>query len=201
VIRIEHTTDIATSTARAYEQWLRYESYPLFMEHVKEVSETADGRLHWRGLRYHREVEWDSEIISKVPQRTLAWRDFIEGSYESTTVSIHEVDSTHCRVQMIIQVDLHESVQDIATAEHEMIERVETDLARFKALVEHSEAKPFDSDSPALSGVEYAHHSHKLNNGLLTDTPGSPQVPTPRDMSRNPHADGLDNRIDPPAAK
>jgi uncharacterized membrane protein len=196
MIRIEHTIDVATSAAKAYSQWTQYESYPLFMENVKEVRETKADCLHWRVQRYNGEAEWDSEITAKVPQRMLAWRDLDDESNESTTISIHEVDTTHCRVQVILHVDLHVPPQRVATTEIAMKERVEADLARFKALMEHPEAKPFDSSSPAISGVEYSHHVELTSSGLLTNTPGSPIVPTPKEMSQSPDADGKDNRID-----
>lgn len=196
MIRIEHTVDVATSAANAYSQWTQYETYPLFMENVKEVSETTSDRLHWHGQRYNGEAEWESEITAKVPQRMLAWRDLFEGSTDSTTISIHEVDNTQCRVQVLVHVDLHVPAQSVAAAELAMIERVHADLARFKALMEHPEALPFDSGSPGITGIEYSHHVDAPGNGLLTNTPGSPIVPTPKDMSRSPDADGKDNRID-----
>lgn len=196
MIRIEHTIDVAVSASQAYSQWTQYESYPLFMENVKEVSESTSDRLHWRVQRHNGEVEWDSEITAKEPPRMLAWRDLVDGSNESTTVSIHEVDNTRCRVQVILHVDLHVPPQRVAATEVAMIERVEADLARFKALMEHPEATPFDSSSPGLTGVEYGHHVDAVGSGLLTNTPGSPTVPTPKEMSKSPDADGQDNRID-----
>ena len=166
------------------------------MENVKEVSEITPDRLHWRMQRYNGEAEWDSEITAKVPHRMLAWRDLAENSNQSTTISIHEVDNTHCRVQMVLHVDLHVPSQRVATTELAMIERVKGDLARFKALMEHPEAIPFDSSSPAITGVEYSHHVDVVSPGLLTNTPGSPVVPTSKEMSKSPDADGKDNRID-----
>ncbi|MDO9420991.1 MAG: SRPBCC family protein [Herminiimonas sp.] len=196
MIRIEHTIDIAVSASQAYRQWTQYESYPLFMENVQEVIATSSDRLHWRVLHQNKEIEWDSEITMNEPSRMLAWRDLVEGSNESTTVSIHDVDNTHCRVQVILHIDLHVAPQSVATTELIMIERLQADLARFKALLEHPEATPFDSSSPGISGVEYSHHVDVSNSGLLTNTAGSPVVPTHQEMAASPDADGQDNRID-----
>lgn len=195
MIRIEHTIDVASSAAKAHSQWAQYDSYPLFMENVIEVSAIADDRLHWRVQRHSGEAEWDSEITANVPGRMLAWRDLVEEGNDSTTISIHEVDAGHCRVQLIMQVDLQVSAQRVAATEVALIERVEADLARFKALMEHPEATPFDSGSPGKTGVEYGQHADVVGQGLLTNTPGSPTVPTPTEMSKSPDADGKDNRI------
>ncbi len=195
MIRIEHTIDVATSAGKAFAQWEKYDSYPLFMENVHEVRETASDRLHWRALRHNAEVEWDSEITSKVPGRMIAWRDVGEQGNDGT-ITIHEVDAANCRVQLIMHVDLHVAPEKVAQAEAALLERVEADLAHFKALMEHPEAKPFDAGKPGKTGVEYAHHTKVPPQDLRTNTPGSPYVPTPADMAKSPDADGKDNRID-----
>jgi uncharacterized membrane protein len=195
VIRIEHTVNVATSARKAFAQWTQYDSYPLFMENVHAVSEISKNRLHWRALRNNAEVAWDSEITATVPDHMIAWRDISEEGNEGT-VNIHEVDASHCGVQIIMHIHMRVPPEKMAQAEIMLIERLEGDLARFKALLEHPEAKPFDASSPGATGVEYGHHTSVPNNELLTNTPGSPRVPTPREAAKSPDADGKDNRID-----
>lgn len=195
MIRIEHTIEVAAPASKVFAQWLRYDSYPMFMENVHEVRETAKDRLHWRAMRHNAEVEWDSEITEKVQDHIIAWRDVGDDANDGK-VTIHDVDAQRCRVQLIMHAALHSTPQKAALAEVALIERVEADMARFKALMEHPEAKPFDASHPGETGVEYGHPSNVPTNELLTDTPGSPQVPTAKDMAKSPNADGQDNRID-----
>lgn len=195
MIRIEHTIDVAAPASKAFSQWSQYHSYPLFMEDVHEVTETAENRLHWRALRHHVEVEWESEITKKIQDHMIAWRDVGEHANDGT-VTIHEVDPTHCRVQLIMHAELHATPQNAAQAEAALIARMEEDLARFKALMEHPEARPFDASHPGTTGVEYSHRNNLPPDDLLTETPGSPQVPSPEEMAKSPDADGKDNRLD-----
>lgn len=195
MIRIERTIDVAAPASKAFAQWAKYSSYPLFMENVHEVKEISENRLHWRATRHHAEVEWESEITRKVPDHMIAWRDVGENANDGS-ITVHEVDATHCRVQLIMHAELHATPQTAAQTEAGLIARMEEDLSRFKALMEHPEAKPFDASHPGVTGIEYSHHSNIPDRDLMTDTPGSPQVPTPKDMAKSPDADGKDNRID-----
>ena len=55
--------------------WQRFEEFPRFMAHVKEVSRGEDGRSHWvvRGPG-GTDVEFDAELTKAVPNRELAWK-------------------------------------------------------------------------------------------------------------------------------
>jgi uncharacterized membrane protein len=192
--RIEHMVEVNVSAYEAYEQWLRYDSYPKFMDSVIEVTEPARDRLHWRAQRHGSEIEWDSEITTKLPGQMIAWRD-MGGPGNDGKVSFHALDANRCRVQMIMHVDLHAAPEITGEAEFRLAQRVEEDLARFKALMEHPEAKPYDCSSPATTGVEYATHSEVPTNELLTNTPGSPNVPKGTQSRPRTGGDGQDNRV------
>lgn len=191
--RIEHTVEVKVSAYDAYAQWLRYDSYPRFMDSVIEVTEPAPNHLHWRAQRHGSEVEWDSEITTKLPGQMIAWRD-VNGPGSDGKLSFHAVDANRCRVQMIMHVPLKATPETAGEAEFRLAERVEEDMARFKALMEHPEARPYDASSPATTGVEYAAHSEVPPNELLTNTPGSPNVPKGTESTASPGADGQDNR-------
>jgi uncharacterized membrane protein len=191
--RIEHTVEVKVSAYDAYAQWLRYDSYPKFMDSVIQVEETSPNRLHWKAHRHGIEVEWDSEVTTKLPGQMIAWRD-VTGPGSDGKLTFHALDANHCRVQMIMHVDLKATPETRADAEFTLAERVEEDLARFKALMEHPEAKPFDASAPGKTGVEYATHSEVPSNELLTNTPGSPNVPKGTESTASPGADGQDNR-------
>lgn len=191
--RIEHIVEVDVPAEKAFAQWMRYDSYPQFMEGVIEVKEAAAGRLHWRAQRHNREVEWDSEITANKPGSMITWRD-VGGPGNDGRVTVYEVSPAHCRVEMVMHADLNAAPERAAEAEIALIERVEADLARFKALLEHSEAQPFDASPPGQTGVEYATKTKVPTNELLTNTPGSPKVPDPKEMAASPDADGKDNR-------
>lgn len=51
-------------------------------------------------------------------------------------------------------------------------------------------------DSTREKNIEPREQPNMPGSGVLTNTPGSPKVPTPEEMAASPGADGQDNRID-----
>jgi uncharacterized membrane protein len=191
--RIENVVEVNVSANDAFAQWTRYEDYPKFMENVLEVNVDTPNHLHWRAMREGREVEWHSELVSQEDVHKISWRD-TDGPNNTGMVQVHAVDDSHSRVQLIINSTSNIAPDQAGDAEIRMIQRVEEDLARFKALVEHPESVPFDSQAPGKTGVESSASLIAGQNDLLTNTPGSPTVPQWPE-SANSTADGQDNRL------
>lgn len=191
-MRIEHTIDVAAPAGSAFSQWLQYDRYPLFMENVHEVRKTARDRLHWRARRHGAEKEWDSQITINEPDMKLAWRDVGEAGNDGTIV-VSKVDDAHCRIQMTMHAEAQRQPQE----EEELSRRVQTDLQRFKVMMEQGSEKRYPDDEPMQNKeeVEAERGKNMPASGVLTNTPGSPKVPTQEEMAASPDADGQDNRI------
>ncbi|HXH81603.1 MAG TPA: SRPBCC family protein, partial [Candidatus Tectomicrobia bacterium] len=74
-ITLQKTINIDAPVEEVFDLWSRYENFPRFMSHVREVTRTAEGRSHWvvtgpGGLS----IEWDTEESARVPNRIIAWR-------------------------------------------------------------------------------------------------------------------------------
>src|SRR5215207_9904710 len=65
--RIEKEIEVKVPLNVAYNQWTQFETFPEFMEGVKEVRQLDDRRLFWRAIILGREVEWQAEIFEQVP--------------------------------------------------------------------------------------------------------------------------------------
>lgn len=52
-----------------------------------------------------------------------------------------------------------------------------------------------NKDDAKEDRVERSRQDNIPESGVLTQTPGSPRVPTPEEMDASPGADGQDNRI------
>lgn len=50
-------------------------------------------------------------------------------------------------------------------------------------------------DGAKAKNIEPRQQPNMPGSGVLTNTPGSPKVPTPEEMAASPEADGQDNRI------
>jgi uncharacterized membrane protein len=191
--RIENVIEVDVSASNAFAQWTRYEDYPKFMENVLEVKEDVPNTLLWRAKRDGREVEWHSEVVAQEADRKISWRD-TDGPGNTGMVMVHAVDDTHSRVQIVINSHPHIAPDEAADAELKMMQRLEEDLARFKALVEHPEATPFGPGSPGKTGVESSASVIAGQNDLLTNASGSPRVPQQPESTAS-SADGQDNRL------
>lgn len=74
-VTLQKTLNINAPVKEVFAAWSRYEDFPKFMAHVREVRRTGPGRSHWvvagpGGLP----VEWDPEESASVPNRVIGWR-------------------------------------------------------------------------------------------------------------------------------
>src|SRR5438309_4797186 len=79
--RVERSVRVKAPVSRAYELWRRFERFPTFMEHVKEVRNLGgDGhRSHWTIVSpLGKEVEFDAEMTEDELNKSIGWRS-IEG--------------------------------------------------------------------------------------------------------------------------
>jgi uncharacterized membrane protein len=85
---VQKTIDVPVPVREVYNQWTQFETFPEFMEGVKEVRQTDDRHLHWRAQVGGREVEWDAEITEQIPDTRVAWRS-IGGRPNAGVVDFH----------------------------------------------------------------------------------------------------------------
>jgi len=71
---ITREIDLAVPIRMAYNRWTLFETFPQFMEGVKEVRQLDDKRLLWRAEIGGQEETWEAEIVEQLPDRKIAWR-------------------------------------------------------------------------------------------------------------------------------
>ncbi len=79
-VTLQKTIDVNAPVEQVFEVWSRYENFPEFMSHVREVRRTEDGRSHWvvsgpGGMS----IAWDTEDSAYVRNQLIAW-DTVSGS-------------------------------------------------------------------------------------------------------------------------
>jgi uncharacterized membrane protein len=78
-VDLQKTIGVAAPVERVFDLWSRYENFPLFMSHVREVRDLGDGRSHWIvDGPAGKTIEWDAVITSTVPNERIAWKT-VEG--------------------------------------------------------------------------------------------------------------------------
>ena len=60
--RIEKDIVVDVPVTVAYDQWTQFESFPEFMEGVKEIVQLDEKRLRWRAEIAGKDEEWEAEI-------------------------------------------------------------------------------------------------------------------------------------------
>jgi uncharacterized membrane protein len=119
----------------AYDQWTQFESFPKFMEGVKEVVQLDEKTLRWRAVVGVKEEEWDAEITEQVPNTLIAWRS-TNGAPNAGTVRFEPVGEGKTRVSLEISYEPRDAAEKVGDALGVLERRVDADLGRFKEFIE-----------------------------------------------------------------
>src|SRR5262245_35183564 len=86
----------------AYNQWTQFESFPSFMEGVKEVRQLDDRTLQCRAEIGGKELEWTAAITEQEPDRRIAWRS-TSGNQNSGAVAFEPDGANRTRVKLRVE--------------------------------------------------------------------------------------------------
>jgi HSP20 family molecular chaperone IbpA/uncharacterized membrane protein len=142
---IEQSIDINVPAHAVYEQLLRFEQYPRFMESVEEVRRLDDRRLRWHTRMGEQDIEWDAEIVEQVPDRSIAWRN-VGGPRNHGRVQLQSVGPDRTRITLTLDSEPEPgthvpgavvgAVDSEELKEDALAQRTQQDLARFKKFAE-----------------------------------------------------------------
>jgi len=140
-IDLEKTLELAVPVDAAYTLWDRYEEFPVFMEHVRDVRRNPDETSHWTivgpaGIP----VEFDARVTRRVENEVLAWES-VEGAPVRHEGSVRFESRPASRSRVTVRMSYNPpagvAAHAVATAfgadpKHALDE----DLLRFKSLLE-----------------------------------------------------------------
>jgi uncharacterized membrane protein len=132
---ITREIDLAVPVRMAYNRWTLFETFPQFMEGVKEVRQLDDKRLLWRAEIGGQEETWEAEIVEQEPDRKIAWRS-VSGTPTAGAVVFEPTDDGHCRIMLTMQYEPQGLTETVGSALGFDGRKVAGDLNRFKELVE-----------------------------------------------------------------
>lgn len=133
---IVKTIDVNVPVRTAYNQWTQFETFPAFMEGVKEVQQLDDRRLHWDAEIGGREEAWYAEITEQIPDTRIAWRS-VSGAPNAGAVTFHRLSDETTRVTVQIDYEPQGVIENLGDILGVLSRRVEGDLERFKEFIEH----------------------------------------------------------------
>jgi uncharacterized membrane protein len=132
--RIEDSIECNVPVKTCYNQWTQFETFPEFMEGVKEVRQIDDRRCQWTAEIGGKEKSWEAEIYRQVPDKEIAWRA-TSGAMNQGRV-LFEPRGNSCLVRLTIEFEPEGAVENIGEALGVVKGRVSGDLRRFKEYIE-----------------------------------------------------------------
>ena len=133
--KIEKDIVVNVPVSTAYNQWTQFESFPEFMEGVKEVVQLDEKRLRWNADIAGKNQEWEAEITDQVPDRHIAWRS-VTGSMNAGSVIFQPAGDGQTKVALELTYEPDETVEKVGDALGFFERRVSGDLGRFKKFIE-----------------------------------------------------------------
>ncbi|RPH82079.1 MAG: SRPBCC family protein [Candidatus Rokuibacteriota bacterium] len=132
---IEKSIEVDVPVRTAYNQWTQFETFPQFMEGVREVRQLDDKTLGWRAEIGGKDEEWIAEITEQVPDQRIAWRAR-SGKRNAGVVTFHRIADHRTRIMLQLDYEPEGAVENIGDALGVVSRRVEGDLQRFKEFIE-----------------------------------------------------------------
>ena len=138
---VEKSIEVNVPVRAAYNQWTQFESFPQFMEGVKEVRQQDDKHLHWKAEVGGKKEEWDAEITEQEPDQRIAWRSST-GAPNAGVVTFHPISETQTRVMLQLEAEPQSVTEKVGDALGVLDRQVKTDLKNFKEFIESRQGQP-----------------------------------------------------------
>jgi uncharacterized membrane protein len=133
--RIEKDIVVDVPVSVAYDQWTQFESFPEFMDGVKEVVQLDEKRLRWHAGIAGKDEEWEAEITDQVPDRHIAWRS-VTGAMNAGSVMFQPIGDGQTKVTLGLAYEPRDATEKVGDALGFLERRVSGDLEQFKKFIE-----------------------------------------------------------------
>lgn len=140
-IDITKTINVDAPVEWVFEFWSKYENFPRWMSHVREVRDTGDGRSHWvvdgpAGVP----VGFDAELTQFLPNQTMAWKS-VSGAVIRNAGVIHFEPNPDSTTRINIKFTYNPPAGAVGHAVASLFgadpkRLMDDDLARMKTLIE-----------------------------------------------------------------
>ena len=132
---LEKTIEVDVPVSTAYNQWTQFETFPEFMEGIKEVKQLDNTKLHWTAEIAGKTKQWDATITNQEPDQRVAWRN-VDGADNAGDVRFESTGDGKTRIKLHMVYDPEGVVENVGDALGVVSRRIEGDLERFKKFIE-----------------------------------------------------------------
>ncbi|NJR64820.1 MAG: cyclase [Leptolyngbyaceae cyanobacterium CRU_2_3] len=152
-IKVEKTVTINRSAEDLYDFWRKLENLPLFMKHIKSVTQITSTRSHWiANSPSGTSVEWDADIITEKPNQWIAWTSTEDSEIDNSGfVKFKSAPQGHgTELKIVMEYNLPGGVVGAAIAKvlgETPKPQIAEELQRFKMLMETGEIATTEGQS------------------------------------------------------
>jgi uncharacterized membrane protein len=151
-VKVESSVLINKSPEELYAYWRNLENLPRFMDHILSVKSLGDRRSHWvvRTIG-NAELSWDAEIVNDIPNDLIAWRTVDNADVDHAGSVRFERTGSATRVKVTMEYRPPAGKLGVGLAKlfgQEPQQMIESDLRRFKQLMESGEINSAGGQAP-----------------------------------------------------
>lgn len=135
---IEHI-DVDVPVSVAYNQWTQFESFPVFLDEVRSITQIDDTLLHWKVNVGGVDRDFDAEITEQLPDERVAWRSVGGDTAHAGVVTFHKLADAQSRVSVQIDWEPEGVIEQAGSLLGLGKHAVRKDLGNFKEFIERNE--------------------------------------------------------------
>jgi uncharacterized membrane protein len=132
---IVRSIDVNVPLRTGYNQWIRFDEFPKFMEGVTQVTQMNAKCLHWKAEIAGQENDWVAKIVEQTLDKCIAWTSR-DGVLQGAMVTFHPLSDEHSKILLRVGRTTGWVVNAVGDALDALSLRAQGDLERFKAFIE-----------------------------------------------------------------
>ena len=136
-----HSIEVNAPVRLVYNQWIRFEEFPYFMEAVEEIRRESETRLLWRTRIGGIEKAWEAEITTQIPDEKIAWKS-VDGTANAGVVTFEELAPERTKIRVVIDYEPEGILEKTGDILGIPSSRVEGDLSGFRDFIERNMRGP-----------------------------------------------------------
>lgn len=181
IIRIEESLQIGRPVDEVFAAWSNFANLPNISPMIRNV-QTFNGRSHWTVSLYGKQLEWDAELVQKIPNQSLGWKS-VHGPKHSGRINFSPLgNDTLVHVIMNYAPPLRIFSRAAEPLREPLEGHVKRVLRDLKAALEHSSGAQIGNKAPAATfGIDpqtSGHTQHSRFGGPGTGEYTRPTEPT-----------------------
>lgn len=166
---VEKTIDIAAPISAVYNQWTQFESFPQFMDGVKDLKQVDATHTHWVMSINGIKREFDAETTEQRQDELISWKS-TDGPDHAGRVTFERIGENETRVNLSMDWAPEGALEKVGSALNVDDREAKRDLDNFKELME---SNGFKETSRVEGDSENAVHHERE-----PATPASPLAAT-----------------------